>query len=655
MKGILLFLLFAGTLFNLDETRITGKVTDNDTGEALIGANIALSKNGAIVAGSVTDFDGNYQLTVDPGTYDVDVTYFGYQPNQIQQVIVKAGQDNKLDIQLLSGETGIQLEEIIVTSYKVPLISPDNTTQGSTVRSNEIQNFATKNIESVASSTAGLSQSGKNKEVTVRGSHNNRHNISVDGIRLNAPQPKTTKKDNKAATSGNPMPAAGQLTAGEWKDLDNWTFWKKLMEDRTFAQYRTYWGFHPDHRFELKLSDDKGRPLPNVVARLRNKTNEILWSTITDNHGSACLWGNFFSGVEEDFHIEVILPEDNKTIPAIPYTEGLNSLQLMVDCRSTNQVDLAFVVDVSASMNDEIQYLRAEIKDVIERAETEEDPLTVRTAAVYYSGQDEKQFLNRSSLTENENETLAFLENSPLGGGNLEAVHLGLDKAVNELDWNPKAIARIVFVLLDEPPATDENTKKAIHRVVREAAAKGIKVIPVAASGTNKPTEFLLKFFAMGTNSTYTFLTDHSGIGDKHMAPEAGAYNVENLNDLMVRLIIENSASYKCDDKGISVKKTARQQKISRKARRSKGNRQFANQIKHYPNPATNFVNISMQTDIDLLVVTSSGGKVIGQYPRLKEGEIRLNSNNWTPGAYFLHFHKEGLHVIRKLVVQARD
>ena len=83
--------------------------------------------------------------------------------------------------------------------------------------------------------------------------------------------------------------------------------------------------------------------------------------------------------------------------------------------------------------------------------------------------------------------------------------------------------------------------------MIREAAEKGIKVIPVASSGVNKSTEFLLKFFAMGTNSTYTFLTNHSGIGGHHIAPEAGSYNVETLNDLQVRLIIENGEYHDCE------------------------------------------------------------------------------------------------------------
>ena len=46
-----------------------------------------------------------------------------------------------------------------------------------------------------------------------------------------------------------------------------------------------------------------------------------------------------------------------------------------------------------------------------------------------------------------------------------------------------------------------------------------------------------MRFIAMYTNGTYVFITDHSGIGNKHLEPSVGEYQVEKLSDLMVRLI----------------------------------------------------------------------------------------------------------------------
>ena len=38
---------------------------------------------------------------------------------------------------------------------------------------------------------------------------------------------------------------------------------------------------------------------------------------------------------------------------------------------------------------------------------------------------------------------------------------------------------------------------------------------------------------------TYIFLTDHSGVGESHLEPTIGDYNVKKLNDLLVNVINE--------------------------------------------------------------------------------------------------------------------
>ncbi len=78
-----------------------------------------------------------------------------------------------------------------------------------------------------------------------------------------------------------------------------------------------------------------------------------------------------------------------------------------------------------------------------------------------------------------------------------------------------------------------------MQKAIKHAAEKGIKVIPISASGIEKDTEFLMRFFAISTNGTYTFLTDDSGIGDSHLKPTTGKYDVEYLNELMLRLILK--------------------------------------------------------------------------------------------------------------------
>jgi len=46
-----------------------------------------------------------------------------------------------------------------------------------------------------------------------------------------------------------------------------------------------------------------------------------------------------------------------------------------------------------------------------------------------------------------------------------------------------------------------------------------------------------MRFLSISTNGTYVFITDHSGIGNSHLEPTVGPYQVEFLNNQMVRLI----------------------------------------------------------------------------------------------------------------------
>lgn len=163
------------------QTSIYGKVTAEGTGEELIGANIVLNKNGVFATGASTDFEGNYSIPADPGTYEIKVSYTGYPERVITDVLVKAGQGTKLDIQL---SEGIDLDIIEITGYKVPLIDQDNTTQGGTLTSEQIRNLPTKNITALAATTAGLSQVDEGDAVTIRGSRSNATDYYIDGIRV---------------------------------------------------------------------------------------------------------------------------------------------------------------------------------------------------------------------------------------------------------------------------------------------------------------------------------------------------------------------------------------------------------------------------------------------------------------------------------------
>ena len=105
------------------------------------------------------------------------------------------------------------------------------------------------------------------------------------------------------------------------------------------------------------------------------------------------------------------------------------------------------------------------------------------------------------------------------------------------MQWSTKAVNRLLFLVLDAPPHQMPAQVNRLKDAIKTAQEKGIRIIPISASGINLETEFLLRFLSISTNSTYVFITNDSGIGNPHHVPTVGTYSVEFLNNLMVRLI----------------------------------------------------------------------------------------------------------------------
>jgi len=204
----------------------------------------------------------------------------------------------------------------------------------------------------------------------------------------------------------------------------------------------------------------------------------------------------------------------------------------------TNLVQIAFMVDATGSMGDELEFLKMDLKKVINEVQKTNTQLKISTATVFYRDEGDEYVVKHSPFTEDINQTTEFISQQHAdGGGDFpEAVDKALVQ-LNQLQWQPEARTRIAFLVLDAPPHNKPAVISSIQYSVKTAAASGIKLIPVVASGIDKTTEFLMRFIAMYTNGTYVFITDHSGIGNKHLEPSVGEYQVEKLSDLMVRLI----------------------------------------------------------------------------------------------------------------------
>lgn len=110
-RFLLVVSFLIGVLANAQEGTIKGKVYDEEVNDVLPFANVTLK---GTTIGSTTDFDGNYALNLEPGTYTVVFSFVGYQTKEVTEVVVEEGKDVVVNISLAA--SAASLDEVIITT-----------------------------------------------------------------------------------------------------------------------------------------------------------------------------------------------------------------------------------------------------------------------------------------------------------------------------------------------------------------------------------------------------------------------------------------------------------------------------------------------------------------------------------------------------------
>ncbi len=194
---------------------LKGKITDKKSGEPLPFVNVVVENRGTQVSGGATDFDGEYFIKpISPGTYDVIVSYVGYQPYKQTGVIVNSNKITFLEIAL---NQGIELKEFEVVKYTVPLIDRDGGASGGTVTREDIAKMPGRSAASIATTVAGASTAGTGGGISIRGSRSENTYYYIDGVKVPAGAgtglPKSAIEEVQVVTGGVPA-NYGDVTGG---------------------------------------------------------------------------------------------------------------------------------------------------------------------------------------------------------------------------------------------------------------------------------------------------------------------------------------------------------------------------------------------------------------------------------------------------------
>lgn len=494
---------------------ITGIVTDRSTSLPVPGVVVFSPLNNK---STTTNTAGKYSLSLELADKHIKFTYTGYK------TVIAEAKDKVLNVALDPEDKS--LSEVVVIGY------------GAAKRTTSSASYATERI--AASPAKAASPAARSATLEGR----------VAGLKI---ETKTTDKTSSSIRRDQPQ--SNQLTAGEWNDIDHREFWIDLMNNQEWSAQQAHWGFYTKRKISIRLQNNQQIPLNNYTVTALNKST-ILWKAQSNFEGKAELWPSFYSNEQKNITIVVNAP-DGKELYKKEIKPNFDKLNITMDrtAEKIRDLDVLFMVDATGSMGDEINYLKSELDDIIGRLNNNQQ-LNTRTALVFYRDHGDEYLIRDFGFDQNLSNVKQNLsrQNANGGGDFEEAVDEAMDNAINQQRWTKStASAKIMFMILDAPPHYDAEKVKSLQRSVKEASAKGIILIPVMASGIDKNTEFLMRFMAMGTNGTYVFITDDSGIGNSHLKPTVGNYEVEHLNNLLNRLIQKYAGLNLGNEKVLSV------------------------------------------------------------------------------------------------------
>lgn len=307
-----------------------------------------------------------------------------------------------------------------------------------------------------------------------------------------------------------------------------------------FRDYLRYFKAYPDRnvrkfditdRMVITFTDWQSRPIPFAPVRILAGRDEVYRAT-TSAAGKV-MFPPSASGVSSgtcNFDADV----DGRRVSFRRGSEVSVPVDLPQHGWETVDVDVAFCLDTTGSMGDEIDALKRTLRDVVSRLEGFTPRPRLRYGMVTYRDRGDSYVTRVYDFTPDLEEFRRDLAGVEAAGGAdyEESVHEALYRSTTELGWNRSAAIRVLFLIGDAPPHTDYSNDYDYGEIVHRAAGDGIKIYTLGASGLNDKGEFVWRQLAQFTMAKFMFIS-YGGETSHHV----GEYRENNLDALMVRAI----------------------------------------------------------------------------------------------------------------------
>ena len=337
------------------------------------------------------------------------------------------------------------------------------------------------------------------------------------------------------ASSAAPAPQQVSISAGEVDDNQRWAEYMKYREEYDGPPIHD---LDVSERYIITVIDAEGHPVPNAIVRASTGGTN-LFEGRTYANGQTIFFPRI-SPQHEDAQQFVLHVEKDDASESTQFVRNGDSdwtftLDSTVDFPPTVPLDLLFLLDATGSMADEIDQIKSTLLSISSRISDLPSEPDLRFGMVAYRDRGD-DFITRTYHFEPD--VQKFLDSirevrADGGGDGPESVNEALHVAISEPQWRSSAI-RLVFLIADAPPHLDYEQDYDYAEEMVEANRRGIKVFPIASSGLDAQGEYIFRQIAVHTMGRFLFILYGGSTPHK-----VGQYSVENLDDLVVKLVEE--------------------------------------------------------------------------------------------------------------------
>ncbi|MEQ8275835.1 MAG: VWA domain-containing protein [Deltaproteobacteria bacterium] len=314
-----------------------------------------------------------------------------------------------------------------------------------------------------------------------------------------------------------------------------------------FLEKHRHHGYHSDlsDRVIVEVQDQRGKPIPDVEVELRYGPG-TLQRRRTYADGRTLLFPSDTGRHRQDLSVRMTHAGLTKTVQLADERTHRIQFKLLRERKDFENVplDVAFVLDTTGSMGDELLRLKQTIETIHFQIEHMSPRPDVRFGLVTYRDRGDAYVTQHVDFTRDLGSFTRELGKVQAGGGNdyPEDVQAGLASTLHDLEWRSEGV-KLAFLVGDAPPHFDYGQRFTYLDAAREAAERGIKIATIGASGLSETGELVWRQLAQFTMAPFVFLTygekGDSGAGTPALVSHHVGSNwvAENLDAIVVRMV----------------------------------------------------------------------------------------------------------------------